>query len=127
MKIKTMVFPLIVIVFLSVILAQYIRAANDGTLSREATVPTTQSTVGMDEEESEDRSSSLIGPALDISREADRQRLLAGFAQEKETLKRMGLSEGEIKELKDAIVKGDADKVGNIYKKALGTTGGSDE
>lgn len=54
MKIKMMIFPLTMIIFLSVVLAQYTKAANDGTLPSEATVPTTQSTVGMDGEEESD-------------------------------------------------------------------------
>lgn len=54
MKIKMMIFPLTMIIFLSVVLAQYIKAASDGTLPSEATVPTTQSTVGMDGEEESD-------------------------------------------------------------------------
>lgn len=108
-----------------ILLLCYGHAANDGTLPREATVPTTQSTVGMDSEaESSEESEGLFAPTLDMSNSAHRQRLLANFDREREILKRRGLSDDEIEELKGAIINGDEEEIKRVYNKKMRDNGG---
>lgn len=120
-------FVFVVIMLSAVVLSQRSHAVNDGTLPRQGTVPTTQSTVDMDSEgESGKGSEGLLAPTLDMSNPADRQKLLANFDREREMLKSRGLSEDEIADLKDAIINGDMEKIKKAYGKKVRNNGGEE-
>lgn len=104
----------VALILFGVVLLRYAYAGGDGALSQEATVPTTQSTVGMDDG-SKGESDGLLAPKLDISDPADRQRLLDNFDRESGILKNMGLSEDELKTLKEAVINGDQKQIEKIY------------
>lgn len=120
-------FVLVMTLLLGIVLLQHSRAGNDSTLPRQGTVPTTQSTKNMNIGDKSSRGSEgLLAPGLDMSNPADRQKLLASFDREKEILKKRGLSENEIKDLKDAIIKGDTENIKKIYQKKARNNGGEE-